>query len=258
MLKLLPSLIVCSALASHSYGATEKANYGGDATAEETTGIIGGLVLGALAGGPPGAIVGGALGALFGDGWNAKQELGSLQLNYAQSQSELAQVKQESARLNALYIAARRQLSNVKGTKLGVMDVGYSAGPLIDCCGDTSLSVHFRTGSNLIETDYQEQLAGIGKIAKAMPGTRVEIVGYADRNGEAQANLKLSKQRTDAVRVFFNTLGISNSDITTIAYGETKPVDVSQSVETDFFDRKVVVRLLDNNDQLVTTKNDNR
>jgi peptidoglycan-associated lipoprotein len=83
-------------------------------------------------------------------------------------------------------------------------------------------------------------------------------VGYADRNGEAQANLKLSKQRTDAVRVFFNTLGISNSDITTIAYGETKPVDVSQSVETDFFDRKVVVRLLDNNDQLVTTKNDNR
>jgi outer membrane protein OmpA-like peptidoglycan-associated protein len=167
-------------------------------------------------------------------------------------------VKQESARINALYIAAQRQLNNVKGSKPKIMDVNYSTSPLTDCCGGTSLSVHFRTGSNRIETDYQEQLAGIGKIAKAMPGTRLEIVGYADRNGDAKANLKLSKQRTDAVRVFFNTLGFSNADITTIAYGETKPVEASQSSETDFFDRKVVIRLRDNNDQLVTTQTDNR
>ncbi|MFT4861965.1 MAG: sortase system peptidoglycan-associated protein [Pseudohongiellaceae bacterium] len=259
MLKLISSLIVCAAVATHSYGATEKANYSGNAsTAEETTAVISGLVLGALAGGPPGAIVGGALGALFGDNWHAKQELSGVQLSLAQSRSELAQVKQESAKISALYVAAQRQLGTVKGAKLGVMDVAYSASPLSLCCGNTAISLHFRTGSNLVESHYQDQLAGFGKLVKAVPGTRVEIIGYADRNGDATANLKLSKQRTDAVRVFFNTLGISNADITTIAYGETKPVDAVQSSEADFFDRKVIVRLRDSNDQAVTSLNDDR
>ena len=181
-----------------------------------------------------------------------------MQLSFAENQSELAQLKQKTALINALYLAAQRQLSNVKGGKLDAMHVAFNPTPLPDCCANTSLTVHFRTGSNLIETQYQNQLTGIGKIAQAMPGTRLEIVGYADRNGDAKANLKLSKQRTDAVRVFFNTLGFSNSDITTIAYGETKPVDKTQSIESDFFDLKVVVRLLDSNDQLVTTDSDNR
>lgn len=257
MFKLISSIVVCSALATNSYASTEKANYGTTATPQETTGFISGLVLGALAGGPPGAIIGGAFGAFMGDGWHAKQELSSLQLDFVQSQAQVAQLQQESARINALYLAAQRQLNTAAGSKPGVIDVAYSPSPLSDCCADTSLSVHFRTGSNLIEPHYQDQLAGIGKIAKAMPGTRLEVVGYADRNGDAKANLKLSKQRTDAVRVFFNTLGFSNSEITTIAYGETKPVDENQSVESDFFDRKVVVKLRDSNDQLVTTDIDN-
>ncbi len=259
MLKLFSSLIICSAVATHAYGATEKANYGGSTTTtEETTSVISGVFLGALAGGPPGAIVGGALGALFGEGWHAKRELSSMQLSLAQSNSELAQLKQESARINALYVAAQRQLSTVQGERLGAMDVAYSASPLSSCCGNTAISVHFRTGSNLIESQYQDQLAGFGKLLNGAPGSRVEIIGYADRNGDAAANLKLSKQRTDAVRVFFNTLGIANADITTVAYGETKPVDAVQSVEADFFDRKVVVRLRGSNDQVVTTLNDDR
>ena len=258
MLKLISSLIICSAITANSYAGTENANYGNNTSTEETTGVIGGVLIGAIAGGPPGAILGGALGALFGDGWHAKQELGAVQLDLVQSQSELAKVKLETARINALYVAAQRQLSNVKGTRPGAMNVAYSSRPLPDCCTNTSLSIHFRSGSSLIETHYQDQLAGIGKIAKAMPGTRLEIIGYADRSGDAKTNLKLSKQRTNAVRVFFNTQGISNSDITTIAYGETKPVDAVQSVEADFFDRKVVVRLREITDQLVTTDNDDR
>ena len=258
MIKFVSSFVICTALATHTYAATEKADYGTGTTSEETTGVIGGVVLGALAGGPPGAIVGGALGALFGDGWNAKREIGGLQLDLAKNRFELAQAKQESERINALYIAAKKQLSNGQNSNFGAMNVAYNSSSLPVCCANTALSVHFRTGSNHIETQYQDQLAGIGKMVKAMPGTRLEIVGYADRNGDAKTNLKLSKQRTDAVRVFFNTLGISNNSITTIAYGESKPVDITQSIESDFFDRKVIVRLKDSNDQLVTADSDNR
>ncbi len=258
MYKLISSILLCSAISTQSFAATEKANYGGKSSKQETTGLVGGVLIGALAGGPPGAIAGGALGALFGEGWRAKGELDKTKLVLAKNKLELTKAKQESEKANGLYLAAKRQLLQINGGSPTAINVGYNQDALPNCCADTSLSVHFRTGSNLIEGHYQDQLAGIAKLANALPGSRLEIVGYADRKGEASANLKLSKQRTDAVRVFFNTLGFPNSDITTIAYGESRPIDESESVESDFFDRRVVVRLRDSNDQLVTTESPSR
>jgi outer membrane protein OmpA-like peptidoglycan-associated protein len=65
-------------------------------------------------------------------------------------------------------------------------------------------------------------------------------------------NLNLSKQRSNSVKAFFNRMGIQNSEITTVAYGETQPVQPSQSVESDFFDRRVIVRLRDPSKQMLT------
>jgi len=90
------------------------------------------------------------------------------------------------------------------------------------------------------------------KLAKQMPSVNVEITGYADRNGDAQENLRLSRQRSDSVKQFFGKMGIGNSSISTIAYGETRPVQTTQSFETDFFDRRVMVKLRDSSKQLLT------
>jgi outer membrane protein OmpA-like peptidoglycan-associated protein len=71
-------------------------------------------------------------------------------------------------------------------------------------------------------------------------------------------NLILSKKRSDSVKTFFNRMGIQNSAITTLAYGETQPVESNQSFESDFFDRRVIVRLRDSTEQMLTQSPDDR
>ena len=115
-----------------------------------------------------------------------------------------------------------------------------------------ALDVHFRTGSSTVEAHYQAQLTALAAIAEQLSTGAIEISGYADRNGDAEANLRLSESRTASVRSFIEGLGLDSEVITTVAYGESRPLHDTQSVETDFFDRRVIVRLVDTSQQLLT------
>ena len=90
------------------------------------------------------------------------------------------------------------------------------------------------------------------ELAQQLPTGAIEITGYADRNGDADANLRLSQARTASVKSFIERLGVDDATITTVAHGETQPLHATQSVETDFFDRRVIVRLTDTSQQMLT------
>ena len=124
------------------------------------------------------------------------------------------------------------------------------------CCDNTVLSIHFRTGSSTIETHYEEQLESLVDIATQMPRMNLEITGYADRNGNTEKNLMLSHRRSESVKQFFRNNGIENTSITTSAYGEARPLEVNQNFETDFFDRRVVVKLQDGSKRYLTRNPD--
>jgi outer membrane protein OmpA-like peptidoglycan-associated protein len=89
-------------------------------------------------------------------------------------------------------------------------------------------------------------------LAQQLQTSAIEITGYADRNGDADSNLRLSQSRTANVKSFIARLGVDDAAITTVAHGETQPLHAIQSVETDFFDRRVIVRLTDTSRQLLT------
>ena len=105
-------------------------------------------------------------------------------------------------------------------------------------------------------TRYEEQLTSLIKIAAQMPSASVEITGYADRNGDPDLNLRLSRDRSTSVKQFLSGKGIANTSIKTIAYGETRPLHSSQDLESDFFDRRVIVRLRDNSTSMLTQNPD--
>lgn len=237
---------------SSAYADTQRADYNSPASKEETTGFFSGLLLGGLAGGPPGVIVGGALGALMGDGWHAKREVNDLRADLYSSQLEIAMVRERNAVLQQEYQLARQQLDNISANSPRYQTVGLMQSGLESCCDNTSLSLHFRSGSADIETQYQEQLQGLVKLARLMPTATVEITGYADRNGDAERNLALSRARSESVKSFLNTQGINDTSITTVAYGESRPLQAEQSLETDFFDRRVIVRLVNTAEQMLT------
>ncbi len=251
-------ILIVSALAGAAHADTQRDNYDTSAgSLEETTGFFSGIALGAATGGPPGAIVGAAIGAFIGNGWKTKGQFVDIQADLFESRRELTALQEEFGSIQREHLLAKHELERLKVKDPSVMPAFLSTHPINACCDNTVLSIHFRTGSSKIESHYEEQLESLVNIANQMPDARVEITGYADRIGNTEKNLALSRHRNESVTQFFRNNGIESSTITTIAYGEARPLQINQNFETDFFDRRVMVKLRDNRQQLLTQTPDN-
>ncbi|MCJ8274434.1 MAG: OmpA family protein [Psychrosphaera sp.] len=71
----------------------------------------------------------------------------------------------------------------------------------------------------------------------------LDLSGYADRQGEEKFNQTLSQSRADAVKNFLVSQGIDSARIATKAFGESQPLNNVQTVQSDFFDRRVMMKL---------------
>ena len=254
MFKKIPLLLVFSLAASSSFADQQRASYQNPPSTEETAGPLSGAVLGGLAGGPPGFIVGSVVGVLFGEGWRAKKDVGDLRADLYTNQLELIALREEAQSTRRNFELAQQELNEMRSAARVIpanLEISNAA-----CCDNTVISLHFRSGSSSIESQYEEQMQGLVNIAKQMDNPRIEITGYADRNGDNDKNLLLSRDRSGKVKQFFNRMGVQNSNIQTVAYGETNPLNEIQSLETDFFDRRVMVRLRDANKQMLTQSPD--
>jgi sortase system peptidoglycan-associated protein len=257
MIKQISFALVFTLASATAAADSHRADYQNPPSKEENAGALSGAILGGIAGGPPGLIVGAAFGALFGEGWRAKSEVGELQTNLHESQLRLAALQEESQATQARHQLAERRLEEMSLNRARIYPANIQL-PSVPCCDNTVLSLNFRSGSSTIETHYEEQLASLIKIAEQMPTASVEITGYADRNGNPELNLRLSRERSNSVEKFFNSRGIQSSSIKTVAHGETKPLHSTQNFESDFFDRRVIVRLRDNSSSMLTQNPDGK
>ncbi|MBL4820614.1 MAG: OmpA family protein [Gammaproteobacteria bacterium] len=256
MIRQISLLLVLSLASSLSFAEStniQKANYADNASAETNAGFLGGLTLGATVGGPPGAIVGAAVGALLGDGWAARKQVGALQVNLVNTRLELTSLQEEAASLRQQYELA---LSNNTSRSARVIPTRLETIGTNTCCDNTVISLYFRTGSTAIEDHQHEVISSFARLSDFISDPLIEITGYADRNGNADSNLRLSQQRTREVKSLLGQLGMENTSITTIAYGESRPLSTSQSLETDFFDRRVILRLRDRSQVMLTRSED--
>ncbi len=57
------------------------------------------------------------------------------------------------------------------------------------------------------------------------PGIRVTLEGHADERGTREYNLALGERRAQAVQKLMGTLGVGGNRVTTVSFGEEKPVD---------------------------------
>lgn len=233
---------------------TERAAYGNNdgVSKEETSGLLTGAAIGAAAGGPPGAIVGAALGIFIGDGWVTRSEHAEMQADWVAMQLETEEYRERSAALERENQLALEELEAMRNAPPRVLPAFLNTAPQNPLFDNTAISVHFRTGSSVIETHYEDQLTSLVRLASQLPNSALEVTGFADRNGDADKNLDLSWQRTNSVKDFINDLGILDADISAVAYGESQPLHASQNLETDFFDRRVIVRLIDTSQHLLT------
>jgi outer membrane protein OmpA-like peptidoglycan-associated protein len=217
--------------AGPSFAATTAADASGKrpaAAPQEPIGFVAGGVVGAFAAGPLGAVVGAGVGTWLGnrvhragDAKRAEAEIAVLGAEQAALEAREAALLQDQNRLTesnrALTVQVRQLSDSVKAVQLAKQD---PAEALDGLQGD----VLFRTGSAEIAPDLAHQIQTLAQAMTKSPELRIRVDGYADPRGSAQANLKLSEARANAVRDLLVASGISDEALEVNAYGKTLSV----------------------------------
>jgi len=88
-----------------------------------------------------------------------------------------------------------------------------------------AVPVHFGFDDAAVRESDRAALAKFAQVAQQhYRGATITVEGFADPAGSAQYNLRLSRERADAVRDELVTRGLDGANIRTVGYGKTRLV----------------------------------
>ncbi len=91
--------------------------------------------------------------------------------------------------------------------------------------------IHFDFDSSTLTSDAQLILKKKAEWLQNNPEATSTIEGHCDERGTGEYNLALGDRRATSAKNFLVDLGISASRLTTISYGEERPVDLGKNEE---------------------------
>jgi outer membrane protein OmpA-like peptidoglycan-associated protein len=136
----------------------------------------------------------------------------------AQSEQEKAQLRDQ----------LRQQLSVILETR-------ETARGLIVNLSD----VLFDTARHDLKPGAREKLARVSGILSAHPGLKMEIEGHTDSVGTDEYNQNLSERRAESVRSYLVSQNIAPAMVTSIGFGESKPVATNDTASGRQQNRRV-------------------
>ena len=107
-------------------------------------------------------------------------------------------------------------------------------------------NVFFATGSAALLPSSANELQELQKLLEQRPDLNIELRGHTDNEGEAQANLDLSKRRAEAVKHYLVERGIKAERLSTQGYGQTLPIAPNDSPEGRQKNRRTEFLILEN------------
>ena len=102
---------------------------------------------------------------------------------------------------------------------------GVLPGTMQDFVVNVGDTVFFDTDSFTLRNDAYPILENQSRWLASYPQVRIRIEGNADERGTREYNFALGARRSNSVREFLVTRGISASRIETVSYGKERPVD---------------------------------
>jgi peptidoglycan-associated lipoprotein len=93
-------------------------------------------------------------------------------------------------------------------------------------------NVYFDFDTATLDYQAQELLKQKAMWLRDNPDVNVVIEGHCDERGTNAYNLSLGERRADSAKAFIVNLGIAGTRMTSISYGEEKPVDMGQNEES--------------------------
>jgi OOP family OmpA-OmpF porin len=100
-------------------------------------------------------------------------------------------------------------------------------------------AIPFEPGSANLLPEAAPIIARVAALAKQYAGVAVEIQGHTDADGSEPANQALSERRAAAVLDAVVALGVPAEQLTSVGYGETRPVAPNDTPENKAKNRRV-------------------
>jgi len=92
----------------------------------------------------------------------------------------------------------------------------------------------------------------LDRIVKTMnrhPDYKWEVAGYTDKIGSDKYNIKLSKQRAQAVVDYLVSKGVDRNSLKIVGYGKKHPIATNETLEGRSMNRRVEIKLLSHDNQ---------
>jgi len=89
----------------------------------------------------------------------------------------------------------------------------------------------FASGSAAISGTSGSEVDNLAKVLAAYPDSKINIEGYTDNTGNADANVELSKARAEAVKARLIAAGVNAARLTTEGFGAANPTASNDTAE---------------------------
>lgn len=99
-----------------------------------------------------------------------------------------------------------------QGSRLGASELGQ-------------LIIYFDFDQFRIREDMRDRVDQVAQYLLENPNVRIQVEGHCDERGTPEYNIALGHKRAQSVKNYLATLGVATSRVTTLSYGEERPVD---------------------------------
>ncbi|HEX3166425.1 MAG TPA: OmpA family protein [Chitinophagaceae bacterium] len=107
-------------------------------------------------------------------------------------------------------------------------------------------NIYFHTNKATLQNISYGPLDQLADILTRYPNAKLTIEGHTDNTGSNAYNLKLSKNRAQAVVDYLVSKGIAVSRLNAVGFGEDKPVTTNKTAEGRTLNRRVELILTEN------------
>lgn len=107
-------------------------------------------------------------------------------------------------------------------------------------------NVIFPVGRSKINEASYSELDVVVAMMQENSAMVIQLEGHTDYQGNPKDNLKLSKERVEAVKSYITSKGIAKNRVKTKAFGGTMPLSRDNTPEAHRLNRRVELRILEN------------
>ena len=107
-------------------------------------------------------------------------------------------------------------------------------------------NITFKTDSADINSSFYPVLNSVARVLNKYSNSTVMVSGHTDSTGNADYNLKLSRERAGSVAAYLQGQGVKQSRFEVMGLGSSNPIGSNSTVDGRALNRRVEIKIIPN------------